>query len=203
MGLWINSAGTTSITAKLDWKFSDARLKKIRSIQARLDRFNPQKVRTLRRIAYKMRMWPGGNAYSEIAKKWYGFLLNLERNEPLIHSEIRNQIWDALNDSTFASIKFVAVEGPSADFEHQDLGTGNNRVKLLVLTTQAHDGSLGTEPPRDRDEPSGEPSDPSSEDPPSPPPFSSTKRKKAAKKARKKAAKKPGKKKSAKNKTKK
>jgi hypothetical protein len=117
MGFWVSTPNIQRLIAKLDWKFSDSEIGKIRSKPKRMARFNPANNRNLRKIARLMRIWPGASANNTPALKWYGFLawLHTKQNAATGHvvaDDLRSAIFDGLMDApNCLSISFVAIQG--------------------------------------------------------------------------------------------
>jgi hypothetical protein len=170
MGFWVTTQNIQRLVSKLDWKFSDARIDKIRNNARRLARFDPANNRNLRNVARLMRIWPGGATESGAieAKKWYGFLmwLHTQTNAAtgnIIANDIRRTIFDGLTDPNCKSISFVAVEGPDVRLTSSriDLAQPPGNLLVLVLQTIAH----GNDPQPDPGPTDGNDSqDPTNED---------------------------------------
>ena len=212
MGLLFNNAATLKICSKLNRRFSEEKLEDIRTNQARKDRFDPSKRRTLERVAYKSGLWPGRGQAGEKAKRWYKFLFDMRAASPTTHDAIRQALWDGINDSNVVAITFVALESPDAQYRFTPSAISvvdpanpsiNKEILVMVLQTPALGAGAGAVPPRDTDEPVGEIQDPDPsgiEDPmpapalagrkyrPAPKKKAAAKKKVAAKAARKKKA---------------
>jgi hypothetical protein len=148
MGFWVTTQNIQRLVSKLDWKFSDARIDKIRNNARRLKRFDPATPRNLRNVARLMRIWPGGPTESGAieAKKWYGFLMWLHTQPNaatgnIIADDIRGTIFDGLRDPTCKSISFVAVEGPDVRLTSSRIALAQppgSFLLVIVLQTIAH-----------------------------------------------------------------
>lgn len=172
MGFWVTSQNIQRLIAKLDWKFSDARIGSIRSKPKRLARFDPNNNRNLRNIARLMRIWPGGpnESNSTDATKWYGFLAWLHTqtnastgNATIVADDIRAAIFGGLNDPNCRAISFVAIEGTDVRINSTpiQLPQQPGNVLVIVLQTVGH----GNDPKPDPGPTDGNDSeDPSSED---------------------------------------
>ena len=144
MGFWVTTQNIQRLVSKLDWKFSDARIDKIRNSPRRLKRFDPANPRNLRNVARLMRIWPGGpNESGAIeAKKWYGFLMwlhtqtNAATGSSNIADDIRRTIFDGLSDPNCKSISFVAVEGPDVRLTSSRVALAQPPGNLLVIVLQ-------------------------------------------------------------------
>jgi hypothetical protein len=171
MGMLFNSSGTQLIVAKLDWKFNPDNLAAIRNDSKRRGRFDKRKQprRSLARIAYNMRIFPGKKANSRRAKRWYYFLQQLPA---AVQDKIRTSILGGIDDKTVLAIKFVSVEGAAIDaYEARvDLPNSKNRILLVTLQTPEAPDKLADPPKPDPDEPptfggdAGEGQDPPDED---------------------------------------
>lgn len=171
MGMLFNSNATQLIVAKLDWKFNPENLTTIRNNAKRRDRFDKakQKQRSLARIAYNMRIFPGKKPGSRRAKKWYYFLQQLP---VAVQEKIRASILGGIDDKIVLAIKFVSVEGVGTDAFEARIDVPNSKKKILLITLQTPEApdQLAPPPKPDPDEPpiyggdAGEGEDPPDED---------------------------------------
>jgi hypothetical protein len=199
-----NSAETIRLCGRLNRRFSEKRLKGIRTSPKRLNKFlnAGTNKRTLARIAYKSGTYPGSSPTDNVAKRWFFFLQNLPANVSLaikkaLEKGLTSQ--DDGGDYIYESFVFVAYEGPTTVFAAIDLpvvGADGNPTgtysMLFSLQTAAAGNSMYTPPPDDDEDSSTEPDD-------GPPDIDSgsgsvklkaVKKKTAKKKTAKKAAKK-------------
>lgn len=196
MGMWVTSGNIARLTAKLDWKFGDVGLPRVRGNTARKDRFNG--TLQLHRIARLFRIWPGGPGASgrRSARFWYGFLrwLHTQPNGAsgtgsMVADDIIAIMLDAINDVHCRAMNFVAIEGPDVRVSAVTIpaprdGDPAAYIQVIVLQTIEHGTDNENEPPS-----AGQ--DPPAEDLPDPAVDPSTTRKRRLKKtAKKKAAKK-------------
>ncbi len=79
MGMIFNSPETVRLCGRLNRRFSEKRLNKIRSDPKRLAKFLHASTnrRTLARIAFKSGTYPGNSSTDNVAKRWFYFLQNL------------------------------------------------------------------------------------------------------------------------------
>lgn len=195
MGMWVTSGNIARLVAKLDWKFGDVGLPKIRSNQARKDRFNG--TLRLHRIARLFRVWPGGAAGSgnQSARFWYGFLrwLHTQPNAAtgtgsMVADDIIDMIRDAINDGHCRAMNFMAIEGTDVRVTPIQIPAPTAAdhaafIQMVLLQTIEHGSDNEAEPPSTGQDPPGE----DIPDPTAVPLGRKTAKKKAAKK---KAAKK-------------
>lgn len=154
MGFWVSTGNIQRLIAKLDWKFSDAQIDKIRSNPVRMARFDPAQPRNLRNIARLMRIWPGSGPTTTDAMKWWGFLAwlhnqtNAATGNTTIGPDIRSEIFNALNHRDCASISFVAVEGTDVRLTTSQIRLAPRPAYILVvvLQTVAHGDDRQSDP---------------------------------------------------------
>jgi hypothetical protein len=145
MGFWVSTPNIQRLIAKLDWKFSDARINNIKNNPTRLGRFNPANNRNLRKIARLMRIWPSGSANNTDALKWYGFLqwLNQQQNPATgntVAQDIRSAIYKALIDARNChSISFVTIQGANISLTTSEIQIDAGPDYLLVVVLQTMD----------------------------------------------------------------
>jgi hypothetical protein len=145
MGFWVSTPNIQRLIAKLDWKFSDAHIGRIKNDPVRLARFNPANNRNLRKIARLMRIWPGASANNSDALKWYGFLAWLHQQQNAatgntVAQDIRAAIYAALtNPNDCVSISFVAIEGADVRLTSSTIQVGQGPEYVLVLVLQTID----------------------------------------------------------------
>jgi hypothetical protein len=171
MGFWVTTQNIQRLVAKLDWKFSDDRIKLIRNNANRLARFDPNINRNLRNVARLMRIWPGGpnDSGTTDAMKWYGFLMWLHTQTnaanggaTIIADDLRSLIFNGLNDPSCKSISFLAIEGTDVRLASSQISLAQAPFYVLavVLQTVAHgndpkpdpgptDGADSQDPPGD------------------------------------------------------
>jgi hypothetical protein len=157
MGFWVSTPNIQRLIAKLDWKFSDGQINKIKNNSNKLARFDPANRRNLRNVARLMRIWPGATANNADAKKWYGFLTWLHQHQNaatghVIADDIRAAIFGGLQDSNCRSISFVAIEGSDIRLTTSQLPVtpGPDHVLVLMLQTVDAGGVTDSDPgPRD------------------------------------------------------
>lgn len=201
MGMWVTSGNIARLIAKLDWKFGDIGMARIRANPGRIKRFNG--TLKLHQIARLFRIWPGGpNAGgAQNARYWYGFLrwLHTQPNAASntgtkVADDIIQYMRDAIGDPSCRAMNFVAIEGSDVRVTTSVLAAPSNidaqaYVQTILLQTIEH----GTD---DESPPSSGGQDPVGEDIPDPTTTALRRKhkkritKKAAKKAQKKAAKK-------------
>lgn len=171
MGLLFTSADTVKLCARLNRRFSEASLADIRDDPNRMLKFDPAQNRTLARIAYKSGIHPGRRPSSNVAKRWFRFLKDLD---PTVARQIRAALWRGLatkigSDYKYQSLIFVTFEGPSTRFSAPtDLpilranGTQTGFFSLLLTLQTASIGTLtyDPEPNPDPGETPAEPNDP-------------------------------------------
>lgn len=152
MGFWVSTPNIQRLIAKLDWKFSDAQISRIKNNATRLKRFDPAHNRNLRNVARLMRIWPGPNATNAAALKWYGFLAWLHRQPNAatgntVALDIRAAIFGALTDpNNCVSISFVAIEGPDVRLTTSRIPVAGGPAFLLVVVLQTVDAGGVTAP---------------------------------------------------------
>jgi hypothetical protein len=152
MGFWVSTPNIQRLIAKLDWKFSDAQISRIKNNAMRLKRFDPAQNRNLRNIARLMRIWPGATATNAAALKWYGFLawLHQQTNAATgntVAQDIRAAIFAALTDpNDCVSISFVAIEGTDVRLTTSKIPVGGGPAYLLVVVLQTVDAGGVTAP---------------------------------------------------------
>ena len=145
MGFWVSTPNIQRLIAKLNWKFSDAQIDRIKNRPVRLNRFNPANNRNLRKIARLMRIWPGASANNSDALKWYGFLAWLHQQQNAatgnsVAQDIRAAIFAALTDpNNCVSISFVAIEGADVRLTTSTIPVGQGPEYVLVLVLQTID----------------------------------------------------------------
>ena len=208
MGMWSTTGNISRIIAKLEWKFGDVGMAKLRlpANASRLDRFDGSFQ--LHQLARMFRVWPGGPNASKKkhAKLWYGFLKWLHTQDNAanggstkVGDDIVKFMRDAVNDPNCRAIKFVAVEDNDVRVSiaglPAPLSTNPDAFILtILLQTVAH----GNDPV---DEPSVPSDDPPGEDIPDPDDDTSLAGARAVRAARKAARKKAARKKGAKKRT--
>lgn len=201
MGMVFNSTETIRLCGRLNRRFSEKRLKGIRTSPKRLSKFLNASTnkRTLARIAYKSGTYPGNSPTDNVAKRWFFFLQSLPADVSLAIKEALEKgltTQDDGGDYLYESLIFVAYEGPTTFFTATDLpivdANGNpmgTYSMLFSLQTAAAGNSTYTPPPDEGENDSTEPDD-------GPPDTDSVKSNAAKKKAaKKKTAKKAAKKK--------
>jgi hypothetical protein len=183
MGLLFTSADTVKLCARLNRRFSEDKIAEIRDDPNRMMKFNPTNNRSLVRIAYKSGIHPGRRPSSNVAKRWFRFLKDLD---PATARQIRAALWKGLDtkvgsDYRYQSLIFVTFEGPVTKFSGPtDLpilkanGTQTGFFSLLLTLQTASIGNLtyDPEPNPDPGETAAEPDDPVPDpdlDPPSSP----------------------------------
>lgn len=205
MGMWVMSGNISRLIAKLDWKFGDTGLPRVRSVTSRKNRFNGKLP--LQRIARLFRIWPGGRRASgnQSARFWYGFLrwLHTQPNAAtgtgsMVANDIIGMMRIAIEDVHCRALKFVAIEGADVrvsaiSIPAPTIGDPQAYIRTILLQTVEHGADNEPEP-----SPTGQ--DPVAEDLPDPTasPLTAVTGTVAKKKAAKKtAAKKPAAKKKA------
>jgi hypothetical protein len=206
MGMWSTTGNISRIIAKLEWKFGDVGMPKIRADSTRRARFDG--TAKLHEIARMFRVWPGDGpnaSKKKHAKLWYGFLKWLHTQDNAANSNMTKVGDDiislmrnyAVNDTNCRAIKFVAVE--DADVRVSMAGVpaplstnANAFILTIILQTKAHGNDQVDEPTV--------PDDPPGEDVPDPDDDTSLRGARAVRAAAKTAKKKAAKKKVAKKK---
>lgn len=163
MGMVFNSAETIRLCGRLNRRFSEKRLKGIRTSPRRLGKFLNASTnkRTLARIAYKSGTYPGNAPTDSVAKRWFYFLQNLPADVSLaikkaLEKGLTSQ--DDNGDYMYESLIFVAYEGPTTIFTAIDLpvvdanGDLTGTYSMLFSLQTAAAGSSTYTPPPDQDE---------------------------------------------------
>jgi hypothetical protein len=168
MGMIFTGPETQRVLNRLNRRFNDDNISKIRVNQKKLAKFTDP-TRTLARIAYKSGCYPGTAPSDDVAKRWFYFLHNLDGG-------VAGQIQDALNhgltdtldngDPKYVALSFVAFEGPALVFDTEDIAQvdamGNPTgycVMLFKLQTQEIGANKFDASTPDANEASSEPND--------------------------------------------
>jgi hypothetical protein len=172
MGMVFNSAETVRLCGRLNRRFSEKRLNKIRSDPSRLLKFINANTnhRTLARIAYKSGTYPGNSPTDNVAKRWFYFLQNLPAGVSLAIKEALETALTATDPTgstyVYESLVFVAYEGTTTSFTPIDLPvrdaygipTGTSSM-LFSLQTAGAGNSTYTPPPDQGEDDTTEPDD--------------------------------------------
>lgn len=176
MGLWVTTPNIQRLVAKLDWKFSDQGMTKIRANPNRVKRFTTGLK--LHNIARLFRIWPGGAAAHNDpdAKKWYGFLAWLHTKQNAANTSGVSFVADDIikfiaaelqPGSHCRAISFVAIEGPDMRVSVSSLPAPTKAVggipadpsayiSVILLQTGDSEGGSVNEPPASGEDPPGE-----------------------------------------------
>ena len=167
MGMWVTSGNIARLIAKLDWKFGDVGLAKVRSVAARKNRFNGSLP--LHKIARLFRIWPGGanGSGNQAARFWYGFLrwLHTQPNAAgtgsTVADDIVSIIRDAINDPHCRAMNFMAIEGNDVRVTPVSIPAPTTAdisayIQMVLLQTLEHGTDDEPEPPSFGQDPPGE-----------------------------------------------
>lgn len=205
MGMLIPSGDDKDIVKKLNKRFNEKNLKKLRKFQSRTgDRiFAPG--RSLRRISKRLKLWPTHSPGDRPRARWFKFLMTYLPKS--VQEDIRDRLDEALLDTSLHFVVFHVQPAPdvahrlipSIAYSDDQTTIGRDMTLQVPNAMPQNDSGDYTDPPPEAGEPGMDPEDPDDDTPA----MKGGKTKKPGKKAAKKVAKKVAKKRTTKTASKK